>query len=108
MSAAAWGCPHECDVDDPCDRSTGRVRDYLTRSSPAYAQMLVARLVDRSDQLVGQPFIGAEVPEWGDSNVREVYVHPYRLIYRADGREVLVLAVIHTSRRMPMLPPATD
>jgi plasmid stabilization system protein ParE len=31
------------------------IRDYLARSSPAYDQMLVARLVDRADDLATQP-----------------------------------------------------
>lgn len=84
------------------------IRDYLARSSPAYAQMLVGQIVDRADQLTGQPYFGAEVPEWGDPDIREVYAHPYRVIYRVNGNSALVLAVIHSARRMPNRPPAAD
>lgn len=82
------------------------IRDYLARSSPGYAQALAGRVVARADALDGQPLSGAEVPEYGDPNVREVFEHPYRVIYRVAGStDVEVIAVIHSSRRLPPAPP---
>lgn len=81
------------------------VRSYFARSDPVHAQVLVGRLVTRADVLDGQPWLGAEVPEYGDSEIREVYEHPYRISYRVDGSDVLVVAVIHSSRRLPRTPP---
>ena len=52
------------------------IRDYLARSSPGYAQALAGRLVARTQKLDGQPRLGAEVPEYGDPDVREVFEHP--------------------------------
>jgi plasmid stabilization system protein ParE len=49
------------------------IRDYLARSSPSYAQALASRIVTRTETLDGQPLIGAEVPEYGDPDVREVF-----------------------------------
>lgn len=81
------------------------VRDYLARSSPGYAQALAGRIVARADALDGQPLSGAEVPEYGDPDVREVFEHPYRVIYRVAGSDVQVIAIIHSSRRLPRTPP---
>jgi toxin ParE1/3/4 len=80
-------------------------RDYLARSSPGYAQTLAARIVARTEALDGHPLTGAEVPEYGDPDIREVFEHPYRIIYRVTGADVQVVAVIHSSRRMPHTPP---
>jgi plasmid stabilization system protein ParE len=82
------------------------VRDYLARSSPGYAQALAGRIVARIEALDGQPHLGAEVPEYGDPDIREVFEHPYRIIYRVAGADVQVVAVIHSSRRLPRTPPS--
>jgi plasmid stabilization system protein ParE len=55
------------------------IRDYLARSSLGYAQALAGRIVARTQALDGQPLLGAEVPEYGDPDVREVFEHPYRI-----------------------------
>jgi plasmid stabilization system protein ParE len=81
------------------------IRDYLARSSPGYAQALAGRIVSRSESLDGQPLLGAEVPEYGDPDIREVFEHPYRILYRVSGPDVQVIAVVHSSRRLPRTPP---
>ena len=39
-------------------------------------------------------------------DIREVFEHPYRVIYRVSGPDVQVVAVIHSSRRLPRTPPS--
>jgi plasmid stabilization system protein ParE len=41
---------------------------------------------------------GRVVPEWGDSAIREVFVHRYRLMYRVTSDSVQILAVVHGAR----------
>ena len=81
------------------------IRDYLARSSPGYAQALAGRLIARTEALNGRPFYGAEVPEYGSPDIREVFEHPYRIMYRVDGSDIQVVGVIHASRRLPRTPP---
>jgi len=38
------------------------------------------------------------MPELGDENIRERFVYSYRLVYRIDAEEILVVAVIHGKR----------
>jgi len=82
------------------------IRDYLARSSPGYAQALTGRIVARTETLDSQPLLGAKVPEYGDPDVREVFEHPYRILYRVVGPDVQVIGVIHSSRRLPRTPPS--
>ena len=77
------------------------IRDYLARSSPGYAQALAERIVARTEALGSHPLSGAEVQEYGDPSIREIFEHPYRILYRIEGSEVQVVAVIHSSRRLP-------
>jgi plasmid stabilization system protein ParE len=80
-------------------------RDFLARSSPAYAQAVAERIVRRSEGLAAQPLIGAEVPEYGDEAIREVFEHPYRILYRVSDDQVQVVAVVHAARRLTRTPP---
>ena len=82
------------------------IRDYLAQSSPGYAQALAGRIVARTQALDSQSHFGAEVPEYGNPDIREVYEHPYRILYRRNGSEIQVIGVIHSSRRMPRFPPS--
>ncbi len=81
------------------------IRDYLARSSPGYAQALAERIVTRLESLDGRPHLGAEVAEYGDETIREVFEHPYRLLYRVADQDIQVVAILHASRRLPRTPP---
>jgi toxin ParE1/3/4 len=81
------------------------IRDYLQLTSPKYAESLLERIFIRAEKLNDNPQIGAEVPEYGQSAIREVYEHPYRIVYRIDSQLIQILAVIHSARRMTPTPP---
>lgn len=38
------------------------------------------------------------MPEFGDENIRELLIYSYRIIYRLQQDEVLIVAVIHGKR----------
>ncbi len=82
------------------------IHDYLAGSSPGYARVLASRVVTRTEALADSPRFGAEVPEYGDPDIREILEYPYRILYRVSGADVQVLGVIHASRRLPLTPPA--
>ncbi len=75
------------------------IRDYLARTSPAYAGRTVARLVIRSEQIAAFPRSGRMVPEYEIDEVRQVVEGAYRIIYLVKEEQVEVLAIIHTSRK---------
>jgi toxin ParE1/3/4 len=81
------------------------IRDYLLRASSGYAQVVADRIVRKTEILAELPLLGAVVPEYEDESLRELFEHPYRILYRVNGDRVQVVAVIHSSRRMPVHPP---
>jgi toxin ParE1/3/4 len=44
------------------------------------------------------PQIGREVPEFEQEDLRELFVHSHRLIYRVHENQVVVLRVWHGAR----------
>ena len=75
------------------------IRDFLAQTSPEYAQRVVERLVDRSEQIAAFPRSGRMVPEYEIDEVRQVIEGSYRIIYLIKEDQIEVLAIVHTSRR---------
>jgi len=74
------------------------IATYIARDSTYYARTVVARIVSVAESIPENPELGRIVPEIGDSEFRERFVHKYRVIYRIEQRRILFVAVIHGSR----------
>lgn len=76
------------------------VQAYIARHSAQYALGMVERILERSEHLASQPRIGPVVPEYEDETLRELFVDPYRIVYRLLDDQVDIVAVAHGARRM--------
>ncbi len=74
---------------------------YISHHSPQYGRSMVDRIFARSGVLADFPRLGAAVPEYADDALRELFEDPYRIVYRVSEDRVDVVAIVHTSRRMP-------
>ena len=75
------------------------IRDFLSQTSPEYAQRVIERLVGRSEQLAAFPRSGRMVPEYELDEVRQVIEGSYRIIYLIKEQQLEVLAIIHSARK---------
>ena len=73
----------------------GAIAEYIGLSSPIYAEQTVARITARLLQALEYPMSGRVVPEFPDSDLRELIEPPYRIVYRAIGDAIQVVAVVH-------------
>lgn len=86
---------------DPAVSDLEAIRDYIAHDSDRYAAQFVARIVEAAERLETFPELGRRVPEALDAvNVREVLFQSYRIIYRAESKRVLILAIVHGSRNL--------
>ncbi len=67
------------------------IHEYLSRSSPEYAQGVVDRLTSRTRQIRNFPLSGRVVPEYDLPQVREVVEGPYRIIYYIKPDQIDIL-----------------
>lgn len=74
----------------------GALRQYISQTSPFYAERMVQRILARAPQLAAFPDSGRLVPEVSRPDIREVVEGPYRVIYRRAADRVEILAVIHS------------
>jgi plasmid stabilization system protein ParE len=68
---------------------------FISAERPSAAVRWFEMLVERAGSLSLFPDMGRVMPEAGRPDVREVLVEPYRLVYRRDPVEVVILGVFH-------------
>jgi len=65
----------------PAKRDLKQIHDYIAKDSKYYGKKVAQNIVASTEKLDQFPEMGRAVPEIGDSNVRELFVYSYRLIY---------------------------
>jgi plasmid stabilization system protein ParE len=76
------------------------IADYISIDSPAYARIVVKKIVKLTRQLKHFPNSGREVPEFQDPALRELFAYSYRIIYKVEKEEVVIASVIHSKRNL--------
>jgi plasmid stabilization system protein ParE len=72
---------------------------YIAGDSPSYAAALAVQAERAGASLHEFAHRGRVVPEYKDPAVREIPVgKSYRLIYKADGEQVNIIAFVHSAR----------
>ena len=79
------------------------VAEFIARDSRFYATAVVreARKAARSLRVSAER--GRIVPERNSSDIRELFLWRYRLIYKVTSRHVYILAFIHGARDLESL-----
>jgi plasmid stabilization system protein ParE len=76
-----------------------RIQLYIAQDSVHHARQFVEGAFAATDRLIDFPRAGRQVPEADDPDTRQLIFHDYRIIYRLDPPErVVVLAVVHGRR----------
>ena len=85
-----WSLPAKSDLK--------QIFDYIAKDSIYYAKNVAQTIVTKTEILTEFPEIGRVVPEIDDTNVRELIVYSYRLIYEIAPDGIEILAIIHGKR----------
>ena len=72
--------------------------DAIAADRPRAAADWLDELLDRVASLGRLAKRGRIVPEIGNAAYREIFQHPYRIIYRVDATQVVVLTIRHGRR----------
>ncbi|MCH7608778.1 MAG: type II toxin-antitoxin system RelE/ParE family toxin [Chloroflexi bacterium] len=76
------------------------IREFISRDSAHYADIVVARLIAAVDRIARFPESGRVVPEFVDASLREVISRPYRIVYRLVGPDRIHILTVHHGARM--------
>lgn len=73
---------------------------YVAQDSYDAAIQLIRLALEKAASLNVLSERGRVVPEFGTTNLRELIVERYRLIYEVDLYEVRIVAFVHCAREM--------
>jgi plasmid stabilization system protein ParE len=68
---------------------------FTARESVDNAHRLLERVLGAADSLAFFGERGAPVAEYGEPDVRQLLVNPFRLLYRASESDVFILGILH-------------
>jgi plasmid stabilization system protein ParE len=74
------------------------MKRYVSRDKPEAARDLAESINKSVLRLLVFPLSGRAVPEFPGSDLREVIVAPYRVVYQPRGLDIVVLRVWHGMR----------
>jgi toxin ParE1/3/4 len=74
------------------------IAHFIARDSVDHAALFVTRMCQAADRLATFPQAGRIIPEMNMPDRREVFVGPYRIMYRIEGQEVWIVAIVHGAR----------
>ena len=79
-------------------RDLAQIHLYIEADDPAAADRWVRKLWERAELASRTPMAGRVVPEYGRPDVRGVFLKRYRIIYRVEGRDFVVVTVLEGHR----------
>ncbi|HDY70540.1 MAG TPA: type II toxin-antitoxin system RelE/ParE family toxin, partial [Nitrospirae bacterium] len=85
----------------PAKEDLRRIHDYISIDSKFYAKKISQDIVEKAEKLNDFPNCGRVVPEIGDSNIRELIIYSYRLVYEINPTVIEVLGIIHEKQDFP-------
>lgn len=77
------------------------ITEYLAERSPQAARRVATGLLKRSRLLAQPPLTGRRLPEFPNTNLRELMERPYRLIYRITDKRIEIVALKHYRQLLP-------
>lgn len=80
------------------------ILNHIAADAPATATAVARRFFARVESLPDQPGQGRRLPD-GPADLREVFVHRWRIIYATSETELRIVAIVHSARLLRNVPP---
>ena len=73
------------------------IKEYISRDSIYYANKTTEEIMNKVTYLSMFPYMGRKVPEYNNSNLRELIYKSYRILYKINSK-IYILNIFHHSR----------
>jgi len=81
-------------------RMLDEIERFITQDNPQRAVEFIDRLIEKGDSIASFPEMGRVVPEFSRSDIREILVGNYRIVYRTTPSQIVILTVFEGHRSM--------
>jgi len=89
---------------EKAEKQLDQIFNYIAADSPVYAYRTLEKIIERAESISRHPLKGRSVPEYEREDIREVFLHPYRIIYLLQEDHIEIISVIHGARLIPDKP----
>lgn len=86
---------------EKAEKQLDQIFEYIATDSSLYAYRTVGQIIEEAENIPPNPRKGRKVPEYEREDIREVFHHPYRIIYLLKEDTIEILSVIHEARLLP-------
>lgn len=66
---------------EKAEKQLDQIFEYIATDSSLYAYRTVGQIIEAVENLPPHPRKGRKIPEYEREDIREVFHHPYRIIY---------------------------
>ena len=73
------------------------IKNYISKDSIYYANKTVNEIINKTEYLLTFPYMGRKIPEYNNTNFRELIYKSYRILYKANSN-IYILNIFHHSR----------
>mgnify|MGYP000695124029 CR=1 FL=1 len=80
---------------NPARADLKNIHDFIAEDSKYYAKKVAQEIREKTDILNELPNVGKMVSEVGKSDIQELHIYSYRVMYEFKNEQCYVLAVIH-------------
>jgi len=77
------------------------IEEFIAKDNPIIAQSLIDRLLSETDKLGVFPKMGRMLPEIPGSDLRELVIRNYRIVYRTYQQTIQILTVFESHKLLP-------
>ncbi len=74
-----------------------QIQEYISRDSIYYANKTINEIINKTEYLLMFPYMGRKIPEFDNTNFRELIYKSYRILYKVNSN-IYILNVFHHSR----------
>jgi len=75
--------------------------DYISDDSSSAAKNFIDKIFNKVENLKEYPLQGRKVPEANREEIREVFFGEYRIIYRVEKNNIIVLTIRNFKQLLP-------
>lgn len=75
--------------------------EYISNNNHAAAKKFVDKIFSKVESLDNYPQRGRKVPEVNREEIREVFLGEYRIIYRVNKGEIIILTIRNFKQLLP-------
>jgi len=81
-------------------RKLDEIESFIAKNNPERASAFIDLLLEKGDLIGSFPDIGRVVPELARSEIREILVGKYRIVYRCTPAHIEILTVFEGHRSL--------